>query len=1010
MYSNFKIKTFLINVILLFNITLLHAQQNNVILSGYVSSNEEMEKLIGVNVYIKGTTTGTVTNENGYYELKLPYGNYTVVYSFIGCSPVVKEVELTGAKKLNVQLVPNEEILGEVQIIAQRRFFGNMDYGREIPTVKSAEIEKLNTSNASDILHARLAGVWATKTSGAPGDNQKIRIRGQASFFSSAEPLYVIDGVPVPIVNLASLGIADLNMNDIESVTVLKDASSTALYGYQGANGVILIDTKKTSENKLSFSYRSGFQWFNNYYDFLDTKDFIESTYTAKDKINSNFHRYYPTYSDSLADHNRQKEIFKLGLSNEVNLSSGGKIKSTDYYLSGSFLNQQGIIAGASFQRATITARCGRHFGNKLAVNLSYRGSYQNNKNNQNTYGGNRIIFEGINKSPLLESIPDSLIYNDYPDCRPYNLNNRLLAANSELNNIENFENLINENNVQLTTQNHAGSIMFRYQLNKHFSFNAIEAIMMRKSNYDSDMYYSSEIKSNYRGIYPIIFTSNEEVRLLNHQLNINYNRTWNSHTLNIVAAHRYYADNLWWKVDTIAHKMPEHYTLRNSMASYGENGSVVRKLTSYILHGSYNFREIYFLSAIANYSRLKEGLFIDYYTLFPSCSFSWSVSNEPFFPKTNTVSNLNLYASYGTSGNYPLNGLSNDICNNITFSDGKTLLNSNYISQLANHNLRHEYTTETSIGFKSSLINNRLTVNGAYFNKHIGNQIVNRNIPYYYGGGETFLNLGNIEVNGYEFSVHAIPVEKNDFNCLLNFNFSKSNQRVTKLADGNDMIFENDNIFFPTFKIKERETLGDIYGYKCLGEWDSKYENDINFVNIGNLAFCNADTTNKKIDRNDKVTIGNSLPDFTWNFSSTFNYKEFSLNMVFYSVWGVDKYNATRAGTIITGINSDILNYYNDSITAVTKQQFYESSAFIDNADFIRLKTISLTYSPKKTIAGMKCDFTISAENLFTFTKYKGYDPEATIYTDNNFSDNAIDKGAYPSPKSVFFKVNLKL
>ena len=220
-------------IFLLANGLFLFAQKtvNTVQVSGYVSATENNEKIVGVNVYQKGNTNGTVTNENGYYSLQLPEGNAVVVYSFIGYKTQEKSIILKDNKKLNVALEANEEFLEEIKVVSQRKFFGNMDYGREIPTVKSAEIEKINSTNASDILHGRLAGVWATKTSGAPGDQQKIRIRGQASFFSSAEPLYVIDGVPVPIVNLSSLGIGDLNMHDIESVTVLKDASSTALYG-----------------------------------------------------------------------------------------------------------------------------------------------------------------------------------------------------------------------------------------------------------------------------------------------------------------------------------------------------------------------------------------------------------------------------------------------------------------------------------------------------------------------------------------------------------------------------------------------------------------------------------------------------------------------------------------------------------------------------------------------------------------------------------------------------------
>ena len=175
-----------------------------------------------------------------------------------------------------------------------------MEYGREIPSIDAEVIAKQNINNASDILHARLAGVWATKTSGAPGDHQKIRIRGQNSFFSSAEPLYVVDGVPVPIVNLSSLGISDLNIHDIENVTVLKDASSSALYGFQGGNGVVLIDTKQGGENEINFSTKFGYQWFNNFYDLMSTEDQLASLDSVRSKMRLYLITLYPELTDTL--------------------------------------------------------------------------------------------------------------------------------------------------------------------------------------------------------------------------------------------------------------------------------------------------------------------------------------------------------------------------------------------------------------------------------------------------------------------------------------------------------------------------------------------------------------------------------------------------------------------------------------------------------------------------------------------------------------------------------------
>jgi hypothetical protein len=174
-------------------------------------------------------------------------------------------------------------------------------------------------------------------------------------------------------------------------------------------------------------------------------------------------------------------------------------------------------------------------------------------------------------------------------------------------------------------------------------------------------------------------------------------------------------------------------------------------------------------------------------------------------------------------------------------------------------------------------------------------------------------------------------------------------------------------------------------------------------------MAFYNSDSTDTKITEADKVVIGNSIPDFTWNLNSSFRYKNFTLDVSLYSVWGVEKYNATRAATIMTGLNRDVIGLYNDSISILGKAEFYESNLFIDDASFIRLKSLTIGYTSPKKIMGIKWALSLSFENLFTITHYRGYDPEATIYTDNNFSDNAIDRGAYPSPKSFYAKISLQ-
>lgn len=982
-----------------------YSQNAEYLVTGRIIDLQTNSPIIGVNVYLKGTTLGTTTNIYGFYELIVPAGDNMIVFSFIGYQSAEKLVNLNSDKRIDIEMVANHEVLAEIQITAQRRFFGNMDYGREIPMVKSDEINILNSSNASDILHARLAGVWATKTSGAPGDQQKIRIRGQTSFFSSAEPLYVIDGVPVPIVNLASLGIADLNMHDIESVTVLKDASSTALYGYQGGNGVILIDTKQSSDSKINFSYKTGIQWFNNYYDLMNNKEFLESLDLAHQTIKSNLFQYYPAYSDTLCYNNRQDEIFRNGMVNEYQLTGGGNTRGLKYYWSGNYTGQEGILPNTLYQRATFSTRLSKTFGDKLALSASYRGSYQNNENNQNTYGGNRIVFEGINKSPCLECTPDSLLFN--PDGDTYK---RIHFGYGPLNSSEPLQSLIENNNIGLIIKNHALSFFAKYYITKEISVNIMESAMIRSSRYSSDaQYYPYQSLDSKK--FLILFKSDEDVRLFNHQANVSYNKAFGLNEIGVVLANRYYTDNLWWKVDTLGNKLPEQYTIRNSMAGYGMQGSVIRKMNTYLANFSYNYQNTYYVSAMANASWLKEGVSVNKFNLFPSVSVSWNMANEPFMRGTIWLNEFSLYSNFGFSGNYPLSGLANDIYVYGDYSEGGEGVESYpYVKQFANHHLKHESTKELDFGFKLVALNKRINLNGALYKKQIGNQIIQRNIPDYYGGGNIFVNMGGIAVKGYELEFEAIPVSISDFSWHLIGNFSTSQQKVTELANNEDITFYSEDILFPKFIVKENEPLGNIYGYKCFGKWSSLYDGNKSFLKINNLAFLNSDSTNNRLTEEDKVVIGNSIPDFTWNLNNSYRYKNFTLDVSLYAVWGVEKYNATRAATVMTALNRDITDLYNDTISAIQRPEFYESSLFIDDASFIRLKSLTFGYEPYKSICGIRWAVSLSFENLLTITRYKGYDPEATIFTDNNFSDNAIDKGAYPSPKAVFFKINLRL
>ncbi len=988
-------------------------QINKYEISGTIKDSLTNENLIGVNVYIKDTQKGTITDPEGFYSLTLNEGEYTIAISYIGYEQ--KEITISLNKNYNLEILLNQDVtkLEEVKITAQRRFFGNMDYGREIPSLGVEVIEKQNTNNASDILHARIAGVWATKTSGAPGDHQKIRIRGQNSFFSSAEPLYIVDGVPVPIVNMSSLGIADLNINDIENITVLKDASSTALYGFQGGNGVILIDTKKGGEQRINYTTKFGFQWFDNFYDLMTTKEQLTSFDSLKSKLGYGYRNYYPPFSDTLCNRDRQRDIFQTGVLKENQISASGRYKNTNYYFSSNYLDQTGIIANSGYDRFTFSTKLSRNFFKKLAIEFGYRGSKQGNENNQNIYKGNRLIFEGINRSPCLECTPDTLLREKriLGDTFMYaGYAQRILYGYGQLIDNTYPDSIISQNNHSLNIKTNIFNISARLQVNEHLSFNAIGSLMNRKSGYDlTYLYFYYGSSGHYTN--NILLKSSEDVILLNHQYNLSYNKNFNNHEIDFVAAYRYYQDNLWWKVDTTKGSYEKYSYLRNSMAAYGVKGSVIRILNSYVANISYNYKRKYFISAVTNVSKIKEGFYTEYYSLFPSVALSWDLAKEWPLKNSLWLSNWKIYANWGNSGNYPLNGLTNDLYSNYNYTIGGNTVERPAIEQFANHFLKHESTSEFNLGFDINALNNRLNLKAARYFKTIDNLIVLRDIPKYYAGGKQYLNIGKITVTGSELELDAIPVKNRNFIWQTKFNISTSNQIVNTLLEDESLEFSDYDILIPYFKIEENQRMGNIYGYKCIGKWTKEDElaKTRQYIKIGEMKFLNVDTSDLKINEKDLVIIGNAIPKYTWNLLNTFQIKNFNIDILWYAVIGTEKFNATRAGTYMAVTNKEIKNYINDSLFAITYEQFYLSNLFIDDASFIRLKSLTLSYEPSKVFFNhAKINFSLSFENFITITKYKGYDPEATIFTDNNFSDNAIDKGAIPNPKAVYMSLGI--
>jgi len=994
------------------------------LLKGVVKDAKTLEKLAAASLFIQGTSKGIVTDKNGDFSMKLKPGIYHIGCLFIGYEKQLLEVRLFSDKNVEFLLnVKNHEI-NQVNIEGTYSELEVLERGRPIETLDAKVVGNLNTNDVNDALHGRINGVWTTKVSGAPGDHNKIRIRGISSIFGSTDPLYVIDGLIVPIVNFKTLGISDLNNHDVQSITVLKDASSTALYGYQGGNGVIVIETKRGGGNKqINFSVKKGVQSFDKRYNLMDSEMFLNTLQLSDANVGTKFYREpdmqrYPYYSNDLGDtigsDNFQDEIFQLGQIEEYQLSGKGNLKGVDYYLSGNFYNHKGIVTNSTYEKYTFTANLSKNIGEKIALRLLYKTSHQVNRNTLDNYMGNNVIFRGINFEPSYRFTPSKPYFETYN--RLYNNT----ISNPSISKLSDFETspekLFSEQNKLKNENMNSINLMGFYRINRLFSLRADYSFSKRENNFNSYIPYVKD-KS------PLLkyLNSNENIIIFSQQYTANFEKKIKEHTISTYIKYRNYTDNAYWLVDSTLNVNFDGITpdddvyLRGSQAIFGEKGSVVRTINSLIFNANYNYKQKYFLSAIANFDRLKEGYYVNEKDQFLSVALNWDLSNEPIFNMPNWIDQFDISINWGQSGNYPLNSLSNDLYSvSSKYYANDSISKAIYVTNIANHLLKHEKVNEFNYGTEISLLKNRLVLSANYYQKTNSDLLIRRTIPYYYGGGEMYQNIGEMKNSGIELSLEVVPIRNKSSYLSSRFGFSTNNQYISKLSDGKSINFNNIDILFPDFIAKENEPLGSIYGYNYLGKWDdlnlSTEQIKANTYGRHNgLAYTKIDTLKRTLVEADKMIIGNSIPDFSFNWLNVFEYKNFSCEMLWYGSVGVDKYNATKAATYIAGTNFDVRTAVLDSSTYLSSYAFYESSYFVEDASFIRLKTLSFTYKQSRKIARkIELQYTLSFENLITLTKYSGYDPEATIYTNNNFSDNAIDMGAYPNPRGVYFSINM--
>jgi len=452
---------------------------------------------------------------------------------------------------------------------------------------------------------------------------------------------------------------------------------------------------------------------------------------------------------------------------------------------------------------------------------------------------------------------------------------------------------------------------------------------------------------------------------------------------------------------------------MKLSLAINSQYGTALRQIQSFSGIFNYNYNQKYFLSLVGNYESLSVAKVIHYSAVYPSASVKWDLSREKPLNAIRWLDELSVFANWGRVGNMPVNALATDMYTNYRYNYGDTLSYGRAITQFANHYLKPEMIEESNVGAILGLFRNRVRLSADYYTKTSQNLIMIRDIPIYYGGGRTMINIAKVTNEGREMSMDINIVDAGNVRWTTSFGIFTNKLRVIDIGEEDQLKFYNDDLLIPQFEIKQNEELGVIMGYQYLGDYteeDAK-RNDNRYANSYGGKYLNNDTLKTSLNEKDMVILGKTLPDYTWHWQNSLSFKGISLDFLWYGVMGVSKYNGTKASTFLAATNAETLQLMSRNNKSLTNKPFYRSSYFVEDASFIRLKQVTLAYRvPEKLFKVANMSLALSFENFLTLTKYTGYDPEATIVTDNSFSDYAVDRGAYPNPKSVYLTLKLDL
>lgn len=967
-------------------------QQNTI--RGTITS-EEGEPLPGATVVVKGTTLGTVTGPDGTYELSgVPSGDVTLIVSFIGY--ISKEVEATG-DVMDVSLKEDVVGLDEVVVIGYGAV-KKSDLTGSVSTVESEEISAYPSINVAQALQGRAAGVQITANNGEPGASYKVRIRGGTSINSSSDPLYVVDGFPGGTLPPAE---------DIASIEILKDASATAIYGSRGANGVIMVTTKRgqSGETKIELNTSYSMQQEINRLDLLNAQEFVNYVNDANPGT---------LPETATANTDWQDVIFRNGAIQNHQLAFSGGSDHAQYYVSGVVYDHKGIIIGSEYKRYSVTSNVDFDLTDRISLgaNLFAQRTNRDGSHTQEGSGGTNntgIIASAFTMAPSIPIRGENGRFTLSPVGDPRD--NPYAIATERKNNVVS----------DLFQANFYGELDITNHLTFRTTFGA------NTYNSRNGLYISTALNAgrNVGGSARVNANKNTDVISENY---FTYNRNVNDiHDFTLMGGYSYQSfTNEFWGASSSEFVSDDFLWWNLGGGSVPNNSSSWSKseLSSYYGRFNYKLYDRYLFTFNARYDGSSRFAKNEKWAFFPSGAVAWNIAEESFMEDAETVSQLKLRASYGITGNQaigPYQSLAR-FGTVYTIIDGRPV-NAVRPTSVANDNLTWESTAQLDIGLDLGLFDQRVYLVADYYQMKTTDLLFSLPLPEYSGFPSMTDNIGSVQNTGFEFALSTVNLQ-GELTWSTDLNVSINRNEVLELPDGNDIRYSANPGhmvgFGDTHILREGEPVGVFYGY----QYDGVYQEGDTFLPGG--GFEQAPGGEKFVDisddgelgSDDRTIIGNPHPDFIWGMNNSFSYKNFDLNFFIQGSQGNDIYSFTLMELELMGgvANSTTqaldrwtpTNTDTDIPRANSGRARISSDRFIMDGSYVRMKNISLGYVlPDYILQPIGIDrvrLYVSGQNLFTITGYRGYDPEVNYNSGGNTNSNrnlGLDYGSYPNAKS---------